>query len=181
MDGLREVLNLFDPNKDNIEEVLKRIIEDYKIKDLEDSKKEDNKKEDNKKEDSKPWYKFFVIYDGVFEQCRNGNIYFYSDKYILLLDKKFRSGQWYEYYTFALSKALSEALNKEYPCEKANGLDGGREASFVKFNMKGIKYKCSMMNNEDRFIIKKNEKESFKLDTWNEWKDKSLKILKREE
>lgn len=176
LDGLKEVLNSFDSNKDNIEEVLKRIIEDYKIKDLEDSKKEDNKKED-----SKPWYKFFVIYDGVFEQCRNGNIYFYSDKYVLLLDKKFRSGQWYEYYTFALSKALSEALNKEYLCEKANGLDGGREASFVKIiNMNGIEYKCSMMNNEDRFIIK-NEKESFKLDTWNEWKDKSLKILKREE
>lgn len=171
LDGLKEVLNSFDSNKDNIEEVLKRIIEDYKIKDLEDSKKED----------SKPWYKFFVIYDGVFEQCRNGNIYFYSDKYVLLLDKKFRSGQWYEYYTFALSKALSEALNKEYHCEKANGLDGGREASFVKIiNMNGIEYKCSMMNNEDRFIIK-NEKESFKLDTWNEWKDKSLKILKREE
>lgn len=169
--ALKEVLNSFDSNKDNIEEVLKRIIEDYKIKDLEDSKKED----------SKPWYKFFVIYDGVFEQCRNGNIYFYSDKYVLLLDKKFRSGQWYEYYTFALSKALSEALNKEYHCEKANGLDGGREASFVKIiNMNGIEYKCSMMNNEDRFIIK-NEKESFKLDTWNEWKDKSLKILKREE
>lgn len=163
LDGLREVLNLFDPNKDNIEEVLKRIIEDYK------------------KTDSKVWYKFFVIYDGVFKQCRNGNIYHYSDKYVLLLDKKFRSGQWYEYYTFALSKALSEALNKEYHCEKANGLDGGREASFVKIiNMNGIEYKCSMMNNEDRFIIK-NEKESFKLDTWNEWKDKSLKILKREE
>lgn len=168
LDGLREVLNLFDPNKDNIEEVLKRIIEDYKI-------------EDYKKIDSKPWYKFFVIYDGVFEQCRNGNIYFYSDKYVLLLDKKFRSGQWYEYYTFALSKALSEALNKEYHCEKANGLDGGREASFVKIiNMNGIEYKCSMMNNEDRFIIK-NEKEIFKLDTWDEWKDKSKKILNSEE
>lgn len=89
LDGLREVLNLFDLDKDNIEEVLKRIIENYKIKDLEDSKKEDNKKED-----PKPWYKFFVIYDGVFKQCRNGNIYFYSDKYVLLLDKKFRSGQW---------------------------------------------------------------------------------------
>lgn len=38
-----------------------------------------------------------------------------------------------------------------------------------------------MMNDEDRFIIEKNEKEIFKLDTWNEWKDKSLKILKREE
>lgn len=55
LDGLREVLNLFDPNKDNIEEVLKRIIEDYKIKDLEHSKKEDNKKED-----PKPWYKFLL-------------------------------------------------------------------------------------------------------------------------
>lgn len=175
LDGLREVLNLFDPNKDNIEEVLKRIIEDYKIKDLEDSKKED----------SKPWYKFFVIYDGVFKQCRNGNIYFYSDKYVLLLDKKFRSGQWCEYYTFALSKALSEALNKGYPCEKANGLDGGREASFVKINMKGIEYKCSMTNNEDSFIIKNNENKIFNSDassdSWNEWKEKSLKILKREE
>lgn len=181
LDGLREVLNSFDSNKDNIEEVLKRIIEDYKIKDLEDSKKEDNKKED-----SKPWYKFFVIYDGVFEQCHNGNIYHYSDKFVLLLDKKFRSGQWYEYYTFALSKALSEALNKEYPCEKAKGLDGGREASFVKINMNGNEYKCSMMNNEDRFIIKKNEKEKIfnsdaSFDTWNEWKEESLKILKREE
>lgn len=173
LDGFREVLNLFDPNKDNIEEVLKRIIEDYKIKDLEDSKKED----------PKPWYKFFVIYDGVFEQCRNGNIYFYSDKYVLLLDKKFRSGQWYEYYTFALSKALSEALNKEYTCEKANGLDGGREASFVKIKMKGIEYKFSMMNNEDRFIIKKNEifNSDASFDTWNELKEESLKILNREE
>lgn len=44
LDGLREVLNLFDPNKDNIEEVLKRIIEDYKIKDLEHSKKKITKK-----------------------------------------------------------------------------------------------------------------------------------------
>lgn len=167
LDGLREVLNLFDPNKDNIEEVLKRIIEDYK------------------KIDSEAWYKFFVIYDGVFEQCRNGNIYFYSDKYVLLLDKKFRSGQWYEYYTFALSKALSEALNKGYPCEKANGLDGGREASFVKIKMKGIEYKCSMTNNEDSFIIKNNENKIFNsaasLVSWNEWKEKSLKILKREE
>lgn len=173
LDGLREVLNSFDSNKDNIEEVLKRIIEDYK-------------KEDNKKEDPKPWYKFFVIYDGVFEQCHNGNIYHYSDKFVLLLDKKFRSGQWYEYYTFALSKALSEALNKEYPCEKAKGLDGGREASFVKINMNGNEYKCSMMNNEDRFIIKKNEKEKIfnsdvSLDSWNEWKEKSLKILNKEE
>lgn len=181
LDGLRKVLNSFDPNKDNIEEVLKRIIEDYKIKDLEDSKKEDNKKED-----SKPWYKFFVIYDGVFEQCHNGNIYHYSDKFVLLLDKKFRSGQWYEYYTFALSKALSEALNKEYPCEKAKGLDGGREASFVKINMNGNEYRCSMNDgNGDRFTINKGEDVIFKrdasFDTWNEWKEESLKILKREE
>lgn len=163
LDGLREVLNSFDSNKDNIEEVLKRIIEDYK------------------KTDSNVWYKFFVIYDGVFEQCRNGNIYFYSDKYVLLLDKKFRSGQWYEYYTFALSKALSEAnkdLGITMELETTNGKN--REESVLKFKVKGIEYKCSMMNDEDRFIIK-NEKESFKLDTWNEWKDKSLKILKREE
>lgn len=165
LDGLKEVLNLFDPNKDNIEEVLKRIIEDYK------------------KIDSKVWYKFFVIYDGVFKQCRNGNIYYYSDKYVLLLDKKFRSGQWCEYYTFALSKALSEALNKEYSCKKAKGIDGGREASFI--NMNENEYKCSMKNDEDMFIIKKNEKEIFNsdasLDSWDEWKDKSLKIIKREE
>lgn len=168
LDGLKEVLNLFDPNKDNIEEVLKRIIEDYK------------------KTDSNVWYKFFVIYDGVFDQCRNGNIYHYSDKYVLLLDKKFRSGQWYEYYTFALSRALSEALNKEYHCEKAKGLDGGREASFVKIkNMNEIEYRCSMRNDKDSFIIENNEKEIFNsdasLDSWNEWKKKSLKILKREE
>lgn len=166
LDGLREVLNLFDPNKDNIKEVLKRIIEDYK------------------KTDSNVWYKFFVIYDGVFKQCRNGNIYHYSDKYVLLLDKKFRSGQWCEYYTFALSKALSEALNKECPCEKAKGLDGGREASFVKINM-NVEYRCSMSNDKDSFIIKNNEKGIFNsdasLDSWNEWKKKSLKILKREE
>lgn len=173
LDGLRKVLNLFDPNKDNIEEVLKRIIEDYK------------------KIDSTVWYKFFVIYDGVFKQCRNGNIYYYSDKYVLLLDKKFRSGQWCEYYTFALSKALSEALNKKYLCKKANGLDGGREASFVKIDMKGgIEYKCSMMNDKDSFIIKKNEKEKNEkeifnsdasLDTWNEWKKECKKILNGEE
>lgn len=42
LDGLREVLNLFDPNKDNIEEVLKRIIEDYK------------------QTDTKVWYKFLL-------------------------------------------------------------------------------------------------------------------------
>lgn len=161
LDGLREALNLFDPNKDNIEEVLKRIIEDYK------------------KIDSTVWYKFFVIYDGVFQQCRNGNIYYYSDKYVLLLDKKFRSGQWCEYYTFALSKALSEVLNKEYTCKKAKGIDGGREASFI--NMNRNEYKCSMKNDEDMFIIKKNEKEIFNLDTWDKWKEKSLKILNREE
>lgn len=161
LDGFREVLNSFDSNKDNIEEVFKRIIEDYK------------------KTNSNVWYKFFAIYDGVFDQCRNGNIYHYSNKYVLLLDKKFRSGQWCEYYTFALSKALSEALNKEYPCVKAKGLDGGREASFVKIN----EYKFSMMNNEDRFIIKKNEifNSDASLDSWDEWKEKSLKILKREE
>ncbi len=119
----------------------------------------------------------------MFEQCHNGKIYFYSDKYVLLLDKKFRSGKWCEYYTFALSKALSEALKKEYPCEKANGLDVGREASFVKINMNGIEYKCSMKNDKDRFIIKKNEKDNSdaSFDTWNEWKEESLKILKREE
>lgn len=176
LDGLREVLNSFDSNKDNIEEVLKRIIEDYKIKDLEDSKKEDNKRED-----PKPWYKFFVLYDGVFEQCHNGNIYFYSDKYVLLLDKKFRSGQWYEYYTFALSKALSEAnkdLSITMELEPTNGKN--REESVLKFKVNGIEYKCSMMNDEDRFIIKKNEK-IFNLDSWNEWKEKSLKILNKEE
>lgn len=75
---------------------------------------------------------------------------------------------------------MSEALNKEYPCEKARGLDGGREASFVKINMNGIEYRCSMKNDEDRFIIEKNEK-IFSLDTWDEWKEKSLKILNREE
>lgn len=176
--GLREVLNLFDPNKDNIEEVLKRIIEDYKIKDLEHSKKEDNKKED-----PKPWYKFFVIYDGVFQKCRNGNIYYYSDKYVLLLDKKFRSGQWWEYYTFALKKALNEA-NKDssitMELEPTNGKN--REESVLKIKVNEIEYKCSMMNDEDRFIIIKNkEKEPFYFDTWNEWEEKSLKIIKREE
>lgn len=179
LDGLREVLNLFDPNKDNIEEVLKRIIEDYKIKDLEDSKKEDNKKED-----PKPWYKFFVIYDGVFEQCRNGNIYFYSDKYVLLLDKKFRSGKWWEYYTFALKKALNEA-NKDLSLEPTNGKN--REESVLKFKVSEIEYKCSMMNdgNGDRFIIMKGEEEIFKrdasLDTWNEWKEECKEILSIEE
>lgn len=121
----------------------------------------------------------------MFDQCRNGNIYHYSDKYVLLLDKKFRSGQWCEYYTFALSRALSEALNKEYPCEKANGLDGGREASFVKINMNGIEYRCSMRNDKDSFIIENNEKEIFNsdasLDTWNEWKEECKEILNIEE
>ena len=41
LDGLRKVLNSFDSNKDNIEEVLKGIIEDYK-------------KEDSQKENPKP-------------------------------------------------------------------------------------------------------------------------------
>lgn len=173
LDGLREVLNLFDPNKDNIEEVLKRIIEDYK-------------KEDNEKEDPKPWYKFFVIYDGVFKQCRNGNIYFYSDKYVLLLDKKFRSGQWCEYYTFALYKALDEyraskGLNITISLDSTSGKE--REESFLKFELDGIEYKCFMKNDEDSFIITKNEKvnSDASFDTWNEWKEESLKILKREE
>lgn len=168
LDGLREVLNLFDPNKDNIEEVLKRIIEDYK------------------KIDSKPWYKFFVIYDGVFKQCRNGNIYHYSDKYVLLLDKKFRSGQWCEYYTFALYKALDEyraskGLNITISLDSTSGKE--REESYLDFKVSGIEYKCSMMNNEDRFIIKKNEifNSDASLDSWDEWKEKSLKILNREE
>lgn len=129
LDGLREVLNSFDSNKDNIEEVLKRIIEDYK------------------KTDTKVWYKFFVIYDGVFKQCRNGNIYHYSNKYVLLLDKKFRSGQWWEYYTFALKKALNEA-NKDssitMELKPTNGKE--REESVLKIKVNGIEYKCSMMN-----------------------------------
>lgn len=165
LDGFREVLNSFDSNKDNIEEVFKRIIEDYK------------------KTNSNVWYKFFVIYDGVFDQCRNGNIYHYSNKYVLLLDKKFRSGQWCEYYTFALKKALNEA-NKDssitMELEPTNGKN--REESVLTIKVNEIEYKCSMLNYEDRFIIiKKNEKEPFYFDTWNEWKDKSLKIIKREE
>lgn len=167
LDGLREVLNSFDSDEELndkvIEDELNRIIEDYKEK------------------DSKAWYKFFVIYDGVFGKCPKGNIYFYSDKYVLLLDKKFRSGQWYEYYTFALSKALSEAnkgLSITMELEPTSGKN--REESVLKFKVNGIEYKCSMMNDEDRFIIK-NEKEIFKLDSWNEWKEKSLKILNREE
>lgn len=117
----------------------------------------------------------------MFDQCRNGNIYYYSDKYVLLLDKKFRSGKWWEYYTFALKKALNEAnkdLNITMKLEPTNGKN--REESVLILKVKGIEYKCSMMNDKDSFIIK-NEKESFNLDTWNEWKDKSLKILKREE
>lgn len=170
LDGLKEVLNLFDPNKDNIEEVLKRIIEDYK------------------KTDSNVWYKFFVIYDGVFQLCRNGNIYFSSDMYVLLLDKKFRSGKWWEYYTFALKKALNEA-NKDssitMELEPTNGKN--REESVLKFKVSGIEYKCSMMNdgNGDRFIIEKGEDVIFNcdssLDTWNKWKEKGKKILNREE
>lgn len=176
LDGLREVLNSFDSNKDNIEEVLKRIIEDYKIKDLEDSKKEDSKKED-----PKPWYKFFVIYDGVFEKCPKGNIYYYSDKYVLLLDKKFRSGHWCEYYTFALYKALDEVskgLGITISLDSPNGKE--REESFLKFELDGIEYKCFMKNDNDSFVIKNNEKEIYK-DSWNEWKEKCIKILNREE
>lgn len=171
LDGLREVLNSFDSNKDNIEEVLKRIIEDYKIKDLEDSKKED----------PKPWYKFFVIYDGVFEKCPKGNIYYYSDKYVLLLDKKFRSGHWCEYYTFALYKALDEVskgLGITISLDSPNGKE--REESFLKFELDGIEYKCFMKNDNDSFVIKNNEKEIYK-DSWNEWKEKCIKILNREE
>lgn len=120
----------------------------------------------------------------MFEQCRNGNIYFYSDKYVLLLDKKFRSGEWWEYYTFALKKALDEAskgLNITTSLHSTNGRE--REESYLDFKVNGIEYKCSMMNNEDRFIIKKNEKDNSdaSFDTWNEWKEESLKILKREE
>lgn len=170
LDGLKEVLNLFDPNKDNIEEVLKKIIEDYK------------------KTDSNVWYKFFVIYDGVFKQCRNGNIYYYSDKYVLLLDKKFRSGKWWEYYTFALKKALNEAnkvLRITMELEPTNGKN--REESVLKIKVSGIEYKCSMMNdgNGDRFIIEKGEDVIFNcdasLDTWNKWKELGKKILNREE
>lgn len=170
LDGLREVLNSFDSDEELndkvIEDGLNRIIEVYKEK------------------DSKAWYKFFVIYDGVFEQCRNGNIYFYSDKYVLLLDKKFRSGKWCEYYTFALKKALDEAskgLNITTSLHSTNGRE--REESYLDFKVSGIEYKCSMMNDNDSFIIKKNEKATSdaSFDTWNEWKEESLKILKREE
>lgn len=88
-----------------------------------------------------------------------------------------------------MSKALSEALNKEYHCEKVKGLDGGREASFVKINMNGnmngIEYRCSMSNDKDSFIIENNEKEIFNsdasLDSWNEWKEECLKIIEQDE
>lgn len=178
LDGLRKVLNSFDSNKDNIEEVLKGIIEDYK---KEDSEIENNKKEDSQKEDSKPWYKFFVIYDGVFEKCPKGNIYYYSDKYVLLLDKKYRSGHWCEYYTFALYKALDEVskgLGITISLDSPNGKE--REESFLKFELGGIEYKCFMKNDNDSFVIKNNEKEIYK-DSWNEWKEKCIKILNREE
>lgn len=172
LDGLREVLNSFDSDEELndkvIEDGLNRIIEVYKEK------------------DSKAWYKFFVIYDGVFGKCPKGNIYYYSDMYVLLLDKKFRSGHWCEYYTFALYKALddyrtSKGLNITISLDSTSGKE--REESFLKFELDGIEYKCSMMNNEDRFIIKKNEifNSDASLDTWNEWKEESLKILKREE
>lgn len=127
----------------------------------------------------------------MFDQCRNGNIYHYSDKYVLLLDKKFRSGKWWEYYTFALKKALNEATNKDLSItmelEPTNGKN--REESVLKFKVNEIEYKCSIMNdgNGDRFIIKKDKDEEpiftwdASLDTWNKWKEKSKKILNREE
>ena len=119
LDGLREVLNSFDSyeelNDKVIEDELNRIIQDYKEK------------------DSKAWYKFFVIYDGVFGKCPKGNIYYYSDMYVLLLDKKFRSGHWCEYYTFALYKALDEyraskGLNINISLDSTSGKE--REESF---------------------------------------------------
>lgn len=172
LDGLKEVLNSFDSyeelNDKVIEDELNRIIEDYKEK------------------DSKAWYKFFVIYDGVFGKCPKGNIYYYSDMYVLLLDKKFRSGHWCEYYTFALYKALDEyraskGLNINISLDSTSGKE--REESFLKFELDGIEYKCFMKNDEDSFIITKNEKvnSDASFDTWNEWKEESLKILKREE
>lgn len=174
LDGLREVLNSFDSDEELndkvIEDKLNRIIEDYKEK------------------DSKAWYKFFVIYDGVFGKCPKGNIYYYSDMYVLLLDKKFRSGHWCEYYTFALYKALddyrtSKGLNITISLDSTSGKE--REESFLKFELDGIEYKCSMMNDQDGFIIKKNEIKIFNsdasLDSWDKWKEKSLKILNREE
>ena len=136
LNGLKEVLNSFDSDEELndkvIEDKLNRIIEDYKEK------------------DSKAWYKFFVIYDGVFGKCPKGNIYYYSDMYVLLLDKKFRSGHWCEYYTFALYKALddyrtSKGLNITISLDSTSGKE--REESFLKFKLDGIEYKCSMMNN----------------------------------
>lgn len=174
LDGLREVLNSFDSDEELndkvIEDGLNRIIEVYKEK------------------DSKAWYKFFVIYDGVFGKCPKGNIYYYSDMYVLLLDKKFRSGHWCEYYTFALYKALddyrtSKGLNITISLDSTSGKE--REESFLKFELYGIEYKCSMMNDQDGFIIKKNGIKIFNsdasLDSWDKWKEKSLKILNREE
>lgn len=172
LDGLREVLNSFDfdeeLNDKVIEDELNRIIEDYKEK------------------DSKAWYKFFVIYDGVFGKCPKGNLYYYSDMYVLLLDKKFRSGHWCEYYTFALYKALDEyraskGLNITISLDSTSGKE--REESFLKFELDGIEYKCFMKNDKDSFIITKNEKVNSDacFDTWNKWKEESLKILKREE
>ncbi len=174
--GLREVLNSFDSDEELndkvIEDELNRIIEDYKEK------------------DSKAWYKFFAIYDGVFGKCPKGNIYYYSDMYVLLLDKKFRSGHWCEYYTFALYKALDEyraskGLNITISLDSTSGKE--REESFLKFELDGIEYKCFMKNDEDSFIITKNEKEIFifnsdaSLDSWDKWKEKSLKKLNKEE
>ena len=169
LDGLREVLNSFDSDEELndkvIEDELNRIIEDYKEKDY------------------KAWYKFFVIYDGVFGKCSKGNIYYYSDMYVLLLDKKFRSGHWCEYYTFALYKALddyraSKGLNITISLDSTSGKE--REESFLKFVLDGIEYKCFMKNDNDSFVIKNNEKEIYK-DSWNEWKEKCIKILNRKE
>lgn len=177
LDGLREVLNSFDSDEELndkvIEDELNRIIEDYKEKDY------------------KAWYKFFVIYDGVFGKCSKGNIYYYSDMYVLLLDKKFRSGHWCEYYTFALYKALddyraSKGLNITISLDSTSGKE--REESFLKFELDGIEYKCFMKNDNDSFVIKNNEKEIYKdswnewkKDSWNEWKEKCIKILNRKE
>lgn len=85
-----------------------------------------------------------------------------------------------------MKKALNEA-NKDLSIEPTNGKN--REESVLKFNVNEIEYKCSIMNdgNGDRFIIKKDkDKEPIftwdaSLDTWNKWKEKSKKILNREE
>ena len=83
-----------------------------------------------------------------------------------------------------MKKALYEAskgLNITTSLHSTNGRE--REESYLDFKVKGIEYKCSMMNDNDSFIIKKNEKATSdaSFDTWNEWKEESLKILKREE